>query len=250
MQYKFYSVGNDLKKATAFANSLDNDFVKRVQRQSQCDNYVNSLDAVRVLQKEGWELQGVMEQKDRKTRKTMGHTLQMRHPDFAMHNAKGETESVASMTITNSSTGYNPLTASLGTYRLVCSNGLIAHDRYATETIEHSEAGQYNIESVLAKLNRHADIILQEFNKLKQKDLTPAQIKTFAAEAAKLRYREAELSGINIDDLLAVHRPEDAGNDMWSVYNRVQENLTHDIYNPYADIQLNRELTELATVFA
>ena len=31
MQYKFYSVGNDLKKATAFANSLDNDFVKRVQ---------------------------------------------------------------------------------------------------------------------------------------------------------------------------------------------------------------------------
>ncbi len=250
MQYKFYSVGNDLKKATAFANSLDNEFVQRVQRQSQCDNYVNSLDAVRVLQKEGWELQGVMEQKDRKTRKTMGHTLQLRHPDFAISNNKGDTESVASMTITNSSTGFNPLTASLGTYRLVCSNGLIAHDRYAVETIEHTETGLYSIESVLSKLNRHADIILQEFNKLKQKDLTPDQIKSFATKAAKLRYSEAELSNVNIDDLLTVNRPEDFGDDMWSVYNRVQENLTHDIVNPYTDIQLNRELTKLATVFA
>lgn len=250
MQYKFYSVGNDLKRATAFANSLDSDFIRQVQRQSQKEGYVDTLDAVRSLQKEGWQLHGVQEQKDRKTRKTLSHTLQMRHPDFALRNAKGNTESVASMTITNSSTGNRPLEASLGTYRLVCSNGLIAHDRYATESIEHSIGSLLNLDERMARLNRHAEIILQEFNKLKQKDLTPDQIKTFATEAAKLRYREAELSDINIDDLLAVHRPEDAGNDMWSVYNRVQENLTHDIVNPYADIELNKGLTELATVFA
>ena len=167
-----------------------------------------------------------------------------------MRNVKGDIESVASMTITNSSTGDRPLEASLGTYRLVCSNGLIAHDRYATESLEHSIGSFLNLDERMARLNRHAEIILQEFNKLKQKDLTPDQIKTFAAEAAKLRYREAELSDVNIDDLLAVHRPEDAGNDMWSVYNRVQENLTHDIVNTYADIELNKGLTELATVFA
>jgi len=250
MQYKFYSVGNDLKRATAFANSLDNDFVRNVQRQTQCDGYVNSLDAVQILKKEGWQLHGVQEQKNHKTRKTLGHTLQLRHPDFALQNAKGDTESIASMTITNSSIGDRPLEASLGTYRLVCSNGLIAHDRYATESIQHTGTNIFNIETVLGRLNRHANIIMQEFNKLKQKDLTPDQIKTFATKAAKLRFSEAELSDINIDDLLTINRPEDAGNDMWSVYNRVQENLTHDIINPYADIELNKELSELATVFA
>ena len=250
MQNKFYSVGNDLKRATAFANSLDSDFIRQVQRQSQREGYIDSLDAVRSLQKEGWQLHGVQEQKNHKTRKTLSHALQMRHPDFAMRNVKGDIESVASMTITNSSTGDRPLEASLGTYRLVCSNGLIAHDRYATESLEHSIGSFLNLDERMARLNRHAEIILQEFNKLKQKDLTPDQIKTFAAEAAKLRYREAELSDVNIDDLLAVHRPEDAGNDMWSVYNRVQENLTHDIVNTYADIELNKGLTELATVFA
>jgi argonaute-like protein implicated in RNA metabolism and viral defense len=250
MNYKFYSVGNDLKKATAFANSLDSDFIRQVQRQSQSDNYVNSLDAVRELQKEGWELQGVKENKHAKTRKTLSHMLQMRHPDFVIRDAKGKVDAVASITINNSTTGDRPLEASLGSYRLVCSNGLIRHDEYANAAIQHTSIGIQSLEQAMSRLNRHADIILQEFNKLKQKDLTPEQIKTFATEAAKLRYNEAELSEINIDDLLAVHRYEDAGNDMWRVFNRVQENLTHDIVNPYADIKLNRELTELATVFA
>jgi hypothetical protein len=34
---------------------------------------------------------------------------------------------------------------------------------------------------------------------------------------------------VNVDDLLTVNRIEDEGNDLWTVFNRIQENLTADV---------------------
>jgi hypothetical protein len=50
--------------------------------------------------------------------------------------------------------------------------------------------------------------------------------------------------------LFAVNRVEDEGNDVWTVFNRIQENLTHDITNMKEDIKLNQQLFALAESFA
>jgi hypothetical protein len=73
-------------------------------------------------------------------------------------------------------------------------------------------------------------------------------MRKLATEAASLRY--ANLDDINIDDLFAVNRVEDESNDLWTVFNRIQENLTHDITNMKEDIKLNQQLFTLAETFA
>ncbi len=49
-----------------------------------------------------------------------------------------------------------------------------------------------------------------------------------------------------VEDLLRVSRLEDEGNNLWAVYNRIQENLTYDVRNPDMDIKLNQQLFALA----
>jgi len=63
-----------------------------------------------------------------------------------------------------------------------------------------------------------------------------------------LRYNDT--SNINIDDILAVNRIEDEGSDLWTVFNRIQENLTSTVSNASDDILLNKRLFALAETFA
>ena len=69
-----------------------------------------------------------------------------------------------------------------------------------------------------------------------------------AHEAAKLKY--SDLSDINTDALLTVNRIEDEGDDVWTVFNRIQENLTHDITNMNIDIKVNQRLFAMAEQYA
>ena len=73
-------------------------------------------------------------------------------------------------------------------------------------------------------------------------------MRLLAYEAAKLRYND--VSNVNIDDILAVNRIEDEGNDLWTVFNRIQENLTSTVSNASDDILLNKQLFALAETFA
>ena len=50
----------------------------------------------------------------------------------------------------------------------------------------------------------------------------------------------------NPNALLRVNRVEDEGNDVWTVFNRIQENLTHDVKDKQTDIWLNQQLYDLA----
>ncbi len=83
--------------------------------------------------------------------------------------------------------------------------------------------------------------------------MTDDQIQDFATKAMQLRTK----ARVNIMDVLAVDRPQDAGNDMWAVFNRVQEKLIGGSYragkrkarsvkNFQKDIEINEQLFELA----
>ena len=71
-----------------------------------------------------------------------------------------------------------------------------------------------------------------------------SEIKKLAYDAAKLRFKEDD-DKFDIDALLKVNRTEDEGNDVWTVFNRIQENLTHDVKNKEEDIKLNKQLFNL-----
>ena len=58
-------------------------------------------------------------------------------------------------------------------------------------------------------------------------------------------YNKDELKEIDINDILRVNRNEDEGNDVWTIFNRIQESLTHDVFNFREDINLNKQIYSL-----
>ena len=79
---------------------------------------------------------------------------------------------------------------------------------------------------------------------MKNKIMSHDKIKRFAYNAAKLRFNKDD-DKFDIDALLKVNRTEDEGNDVWTVFNRIQENLTYDVKNKEEDIRLNKQLFNL-----
>ena len=248
MRNKFIPVDNDLNKAIAFANTLDNNNIRNVQRIKQKEFYIPTLDVVTKLQNEGWKISGVAEQRG-KNRKITSNYVQLQHPDFAVQNSKGKNEAFTSITLSNSCNGNRPLQMSLGMFRQVCTNGLIRFDQHAeNEKIKHIEVNARDLDRFVVSMNSKADKLLTEVNEMKHKGLSIEDMRKLAREAASLRY--TNLDEINIDDLFAVNRVEDESNDLWTVFNRIQENLTYDVKNMSEDIRLNQQLFSLVENFA
>ena len=248
MKNKFIPVDNDLKKAIAFANTLDSNNIRNVQRIKQKEFYIPTLDLVTKLQDEGWRLSGVAEQRG-KNRKISNNYVQLQHPDFAIQNKQGKDEAFTSITIKNSCNGAQPLQMSLGMFRQVCSNGLVGFDQHAeTERIKHIAVNASNLDRFVISMNSKVNKLLTEVNEMKHKGLSIEDMRKLALEAAKLRYNN--LDDVNIDDLLAINRVEDESTDLWTIFNRIQENLTHDVTNMKEDIRLNQQLFSLVESFA
>jgi hypothetical protein len=248
MKYKFIPVDNNINKAIAFANSLDVNNIRNVQKIKTKEFYIPTLDVVTKLQNEGWHIKGVDEQRGN-NRKIVSNYVQMQHPDFAVKNSKGKDEAYTSITISNSCNGAKPLQMSLGMFRQVCTNGLIMFDQHAeAEKIKHIEINYRDLDRFIASVTNKTGKLLTEVNEMKHKGLSIEEMRKLAIEAASLRYNDLE--DVNIDDLLTVNRVEDESNDLWTVFNRIQENLTHDVNNMNEDIRLNQQLYNLANQYA
>jgi hypothetical protein len=98
-------------------------------------------------------------------------------------------------------------------------------------------------------------------------ELAQNEMVKFAKKAIKTRFNDDELKRIKIDfkDLLNPTRDEDKGNDLWSVFNVVQEKIidgdfeykvagklrkARQIKNFKQDQKINKELFDVALEFA
>jgi len=251
-------LNNDINKLSVFIPSLDKDW-RASQRINSKATMVESLDAVREFQRQGWNIAGAYEQRNKNNRKVGSHFIKMEHPDFQIKNSKGQTEAVATMNISNSCNGSKPMELDLGAYRQVCSNGLIAHTSYSSEKVPHTKKGQYSLQEILCDLGIRTQSVMEEFNKLKERDLSPQEAMHLATEAAEIRFGKGHR--IDVSQLLNVVREEDKGDDVWTVFNRIQENLTQPhritdhlgnvisgISNIEEDTRINKELFELVAI--
>ena len=247
MKYKFIPVDNSLIKAEAFANTLNNQFITSNQKIKQKEFYIETVDVIKQFQDEGWKLKGVAEDRGR-NRKIQSNYAQMYHPDLEILNSNGKLEALASMTISNSCSGTKPLNMDLGAFRLICSNGMVRKTTVAESRLKHTEINYMNLPSFISNLNDKAQILSQEINNLKNTHLTDKEMANFAFEAAKLRY--TDLTSVDVMGLLKVNRSEDEGTDAWSVLNRLQESITHNIPTFSEDVRINQELFSMAESYA
>ena len=257
----FVPVNNNIDKLIAFAPSLSATWRQHQQIGSK-PFYNETIDVVSSLKDKGWKVDGVYENRNKKSRKIGNHCVKLIHPDLNMK-IGNKNEGFANMYVTNSCNGSSPLNMDFGMYRLVCGNGLVSKDIVATTKIKHTEGDYNRLPQIIANLENKIHPMFKKFESFKNTTLTSSQLKDLLYNASKIRGFDNITSSAVRSQLLNVHRDEDKGDDLWSVYNRLQENLIKPnmlvgpdgkiisgVNNPLENIKVNQDLYELVEAYA
>ena len=212
----------------------------------------------------GWNVVDAKEIKARKNQGFQKHMLVFANPEIVINGNDGDTV-FPRILLTNSHDGKNAFTFKAGLFRLVCSNGLvIADEQFGEMKIRHMGYDFEALQSLITEIVEKLPLTVESMNKFKNKQLSEDQKQKFALEALGLRF-DTENKTFNVDEFLAPTRKEDEGNDLWSVFNLVQEKLVNGmvdyragskqrkarrIKNFQQDVKLNSELYELALAYA
>lgn len=139
-------------------------------------------------------------------------------------------DSVLEAVLINSHDGTSRYKLMCGIFRFVCSNGMVVADSLL-ESINIRHTGNV-IDEVIAGSNHilsEAPKVMGRIEAWKQITLAPVEQKLLADGAHALRFPVDEETGksttlITPDMLLTTRRYDDNGQDLWSTFNRIQEN--------------------------
>ena len=246
-------------------------FTQKADKRTTSKHYVHIptekvIDDMATL---GW---GVVDTKQVKARKNAGyqkHMVVFGNDDITITGKDGDTV-MPRILMTNSHDGKNSFQFQAGLYRLVCSNGLVIADaEFANMKIRHMGYDLNELSTVISEIVEKLPLTVECMNKLKAKELSEKEQIQFAKEALATRLSEKEISKYTSDDIIELLNPtrkEDNGNDMWSVYNVIQEKIIHGMFDVYGvegkvrkarkiknfkqDTKVNQELYELALSYA
>ena len=224
----------------------------------------NVIDDMDLL---GWK---VVDAKEVKARKGIGfqkHLLVFRNEDVVINGADGDTV-FPQILLTNSHDGKNSFTFTAGLFRMICENGLvISTEQFEDVKMRHMGYTFEELQEQIKGMVERLPLTVESMNKMKQIEMSQDAAIEFARKAIATRFKENEIenASIDINQLLAPTRKEDEGNDLWSVFNVVQEKIlegdfnytfgvkvrkARKIKNFNQDLKINKELFNLALEYA
>jgi len=229
--------------------------------------HIPTNQIIQDMEKLGW---GVVDAKQVRARKGEGyqkHLVVFRNNNLVIEGTDGDS-AYPQVLLTNSHDGKNAFTFTAGLFRMVCENGLvICSKEFENLKIRHYGYNFEELTNVINSMVEKLPLTVESMNRFKGKQLLKTQIEEFAKKAAAIRFGAEQLNNITIDydKLIEPTRPEDQGDDLWSVFNVVQEKLVHGMFeytsgnklrkarkikNFKQDLDLNAKLYELAVEYA
>jgi hypothetical protein len=173
-------------------------------------------------------------------------------------------DSVPEIVFLNSHDGTSAYQLRMGLYRVVCTNGLIvSRGAFPAYCVPHRGDVVDAVVTGALEISERFELLATQVARMEAWPmLTDEQIR-FCERALALRYPDPAHFGMQPSALLTCRRREDSGNDLWSLLNRVQENLlagglvrraasgrltrTRRITSIGEDVRLNSRLWDLAT---
>ena len=263
-------------------NLQNSDFLSKEEIKSKAPSVFTSTAAQGVSEKythiptsnviEDMDLLGwkVVDAKEVKARKGIGfqkHLLVFRNEDVVINGADGDTV-FPQILLTNSHDGKNSFTFTAGLFRMICENGLVVStEQFEDVKMRHMGYTFEELQEQIKGMVERLPLTVESMNKMKQIKMSQDMAVEFARKAVATRFNENEIENISVDinTLLAPTRKEDEGNDLWSVFNVVQEKIlegdfnytfgvkvrkARKIKNFSQDLKINKELFNLALEYA
>ena len=271
MMYSYDSAKNEFLTKEKIREIASSVFTEVADSKTTSKHYVHipTEQVIDDMSSLGW---GVVDAKQVNTRKNPGfqkHMVVFGNNDLVVEGQDGDTV-MPRILMTNSHDGKNAFQFQAGLYRLVCSNGLVIADaEFANMKIRHMGYDLTELKTVINEIVEKLPLTVECMNKLKSKQLSEEEKAEFAKGALATRLSEKELSNVTSDqilDLLEPTRVEDKGDDMWNVFNVIQEKIIHGMFDVYGvsgkvrkarkiknfrqDTKVNQELYQLAVDYA
>jgi hypothetical protein len=193
---------------------------KPIMGVSERYNFIPTTEMINHLSDNGYVIRKVQQRNSRKPEKKAfaKHMIQFRKEgDIQVGDVFPEG------ILINSHDGTTPFVFRMGFYRFVCSNGLIVGDSVMPPMkLKHS--GNTTIDLVLDTLDNQWKMfedMMPILDDMRHLILTQDQQKAFAQYTNETLFFN---SLMDYEQLLKVRRWDDSSNDLWTVFNRVQEN--------------------------
>jgi hypothetical protein len=195
------------------------------QSRSERYTYILTIDVLRGLRNEGFEPFMVCQTRVRHEDRLeyTKHMLRLRHANQINGDEANE------IVLLNSHDGTSSYQMLAGMLRFVCQNGMVAGDNVADIRVPHKGNVVQNVINGAFDVLDGFDLIREQKDGMSNVTLDRDEQHAFARSALALRYdpTDAETPApITENQLLNLRRFEDRRDDLWTVFNRVQENLT------------------------
>ncbi len=187
-------------------------------------SYIPTAAVLAELRKEGFQPFMVTQTRvrDEGKREHTKHMLRLRHA--SQINGAEANEIV----LLNSHDGTSSYQMLAGMFRFVCSNGLVCGDTVADVRVPHKgDVSGHVIEGAYEVL-RGFDRVKDSRDAMRAITLHDFEAEVFARSALALKYdpTDSKPAPITESQILMPRRFDDRRPDLWSVFNRTQENLT------------------------
>jgi len=194
------------------------------------------------------------------------------NPDIKITSEDGD-DAYPRILLTNSHDGMQAFKFSVGIFRLVCSNGLVvADEQFSDFRIKHKGYTFGELRKVVRKAVADLPNRVKVMNDMKNRILTQEEKNKLALDAmlirAGIKLGSEQAEAFNYDDetivdILDPRREADKGDDLWKVFNVIQEKITQGDFHAALkgakvrkvrkiksfekDLKVNKELFKLAT---
>lgn len=192
--------------------------------------YIPTIDVLRGLRREGFEPFMVAQGASRVPGKTefTKHLIRMRHA--------GQTQArpeASEIILINSHDGVSSYQMLAGMFRFVCCNGLVVGDVVDDIRVPHRGDIQGEVIEGATRILQEFDAVEQHADHMRALPMARGEQLAFATAALELRFGEPTSDGggplrpapVTAEQLITSRRIEDSPNNLWTTFQRVQENV-------------------------
>ncbi|MBS0230371.1 MAG: DUF945 domain-containing protein [Proteobacteria bacterium] len=185
--------------------------------------YIPTIDVLSGLRREGFQpfMACQTRVRDEGKRDHTKHMLRLRHASQITGREANE------IILLNSHDGTSSYQMLAGCFRFVCCNGMVCGETAADVRVRHNGNVVGEVIDGAFKVLDTFEAITEQRDAMQLITVNQGEQAAFARAALMLKYDEAEGASVPVTEqqILAPRRFEDRSNDMWTTFNRVQENL-------------------------
>lgn len=195
------------------------------ESRSERYTYIPTIDVLRGLRNEGFQPFMVCQTRvrDWDKREFTKHLIRMRPANEITG------EDVNEIILLNSHDGTSSYQMLGGVYRFVCQNGMVAGETVGEVRVPHKGNIVQNVINGAFNVLDGFDLIREQKDGMRAVTLNRDEQHAFARSALALRYDPTDADApapITESQLLTPRRFEDRRDDLWTIFNRTQENMT------------------------